>query len=342
MTETASGVLQCFNCDAKFEDTQEFWDHIYNVDCGTNEDTTDFLKENVKPASPPAGPKQQAATIEACVSPTESTRGRDSFSCGLCNATFGSSNDLYTHTQSPIHRERVASAANRYATGNNPKKWPNKWLNTDPQQPLFCEDCQVPLPSLAARDAHIIGKKHQRVIALLALKKAPGRTPGQVTSPIRNDATRSYDYEKVETSHLFCEYCQVTLPDRQAASLHLTCDEHLEAMNKHNNCGVHPTTPNQTGTLQSYLSPLADSNLSELNALLRRLCLTQLLALMHDLDGAVYKGGEPTTCSLREETITGVNERDLLQLFRAICREELQNLLSQSNKSSPCVDGSKR
>ncbi|KAG5448416.1 hypothetical protein CSKR_109977 [Clonorchis sinensis] len=342
MTETASGVLQCFNCDAKFEDTQEFWDHIYNVDCGTNEVTINLPKENIEPASPPAKPKQQAASVKACVSLTESTRGRDSFSCGLCNETFGSSNDLYAHTQSSTHRERVASAANRYVAENNPKKWPNKWLNANPQQPLFCEDCQVPLPSLAAKDAHIIGKKHQRVLALLAMKKSPGWTPGQVTSSIRDDATRSYEYEKVETSHLFCEYCQVTLPDRQAARLHLTCNDHLEAMNKHNNCGVHPTTPNQTGTLQSYLSPLADSNLSELNALLRRLCLTQLLALMHGLDGAVYKVGGPTICSPNEETIAGVNERDLLHLFRAICREELQNLLSQLNKSSSCMDDSKR
>ncbi|OON18123.1 zinc finger, C2H2 type, partial [Opisthorchis viverrini] len=301
MAETASGILQCFNCDAKFEDTQKFWDHIYNVDCGTNEDTTNFPKENLKPASSPARPKEQAASVEVCVSPTESTRGRDSFLCGLCNETFGSNNDLYAHTQSANHRERVASAANRYVTGNNPKKWPNKWLSEDPQQPLFCEDCQVPLPSLAAKDAHIIGKKHQRVIALLAMKKTPGWTPGQVTSSIRNDATRSYGLEKVETSHLFCEYCQVTLPDRQAARLHLTCNDHIEAMSKHNNCGVHPTTPNQTGTIQSSLSPLADSNMSELNALLRRLCLTQLLALMHGLDGAVYKGGGPTTCPPNEE-----------------------------------------
>ncbi|KAA3679604.1 uncharacterized protein DEA37_0011228 [Paragonimus westermani] len=335
MTDSKVEVRQCFSCDARFETDQEFWDHIYNVDCSVQGENQRFPPLSQRLSDSTAEVNNQNDPTQPLKSslPTDTTHA-----CALCDLQFKSVTELYEHSRSVAHREKVTMAATQYGQVTNSR---NASLSA-PNKPSFCEECQVPLPSQAAKELHIAGKKHKKVLASLRNQKSlsPTCLPSTDSHKPLTDLNQTDTNNESQKSCFFCGYCQLNLHNRESVETHMKSPAHILNISKmvdsiqHSTDGVEHRLPKpkETVPIAPTKLPLAlppDTKLDELNSLLRRLCLSQLLLLLHKLDGSSIPL-ETRPSASQDCTVAGVSVQDLLQLFRAVCREELSNLLNPS------------
>ncbi|KAF6774435.1 hypothetical protein AHF37_06022 [Paragonimus kellicotti] len=336
MADSKVEVRQCFSCDARFETDQEFWDHIYNVDCSVQGENQRFPPLSQRSSDSNSVVNNQNGPTE----PLRSSLPADTnHACWLCDLQFKSSTELYEHSKSVAHREKVTTAASHYGQVTSSR---NASFLSTLNKPSFCEECQVPLPSQAARELHIAGKKHQKVIASLKNKNSTSLTSfptADLHKPLA-DVNHTDTNNESEKACFFCGYCQLSLHNRESVAVHMKSPVHILNISKmvdsaqHATDGIEHRLPKlkETVPITPTKLPLtlpSDAKLDELNFLLRRLCLSQLLLLLHKLDGSsIPLETEPSAS--QDCTVAGVNMQDLLQLFRAVCREELSNLLNAS------------
>ncbi|KAF7239010.1 hypothetical protein EG68_10441 [Paragonimus skrjabini miyazakii] len=337
MADSKVEVRQCFSCDARFETDQEFWDHIYNVDCSVQGENQRFPPLSQLSSDSHAEVTNQNGSTQ----PLKSSLSADTnHACWLCDLQFKSSTELYEHSKSVGHREKVTTAAAHYGQVTSSR---NASFLSTPNKPSFCEECQVPLPSQAARELHIAGKKHQKVIASLRNKDSVSPAsfpPADLHKPL-TDVNQTDTNTESEKACFFCGYCQLSLRDRESVAAHMKSPVHILNISKmvdsaqHVVDGIEHRLPNLKKTVPIAPTKLpvalpSDAKLDELNFLLRRLCLSQLLLLLHKLDGSSIPLETGPSAS-HDCTVAGVSMQDLLQLFRAVCREELSSLLNASS-----------
>ncbi|CAL8107822.1 unnamed protein product [Calicophoron daubneyi] len=277
--------LKCFSCEATFKDDKDFWDHVYNADCGGEAVGVTPTRKS----SPPSSAAKQ---------------DNGPHFCGLCGMKFGSILESNDHLKSAEHREKVNKAAISYASASTRPSSQNLANQSAicSRQQLYCNECNVPLPSMAALDAHIIGKKHQKVVARLA------ETSQNSGSSASNDALLLGQLGGDSSKALVAQ--------------------------KTGNAQLSNSNP---FTLHDSNSPFVPSSSTtqydELNQLLRRLCLTQIWSILHQLEA---KGtSEPETKLPANKSFAGVDGDILLQMFRQICVEELHRLLPPKLFTSP-------
>ncbi|CAH8478797.1 unnamed protein product [Heterobilharzia americana] len=161
---------------------------------------------------------------------------------------------------------------------------------------LFCDVCQVQLPSIEAREIHEAGKKHKKLC-----ERQPGVRMHLNTNPASNEVPIS-----INTTH-----SPENVLDNQVESplvMDSSDNSHLVNNNK-----VNVTSQ---PTVRSF-------DKSDIVRLLRQVCLTQILSLMHEMtdDISPQINGESIT------TQSKISEHDLMEMIRSVCREELHAIL---------------
>ncbi|KAA0189641.1 hypothetical protein FBUS_06144 [Fasciolopsis buskii] len=345
------GQKQCFSCEAKFDSDEAFWNHVYNEDCGSGSSGDNAIaSESITQIPPPMCTENRNSQSAKKVAAQESS---DKYDCALCGVHFLTSFEWYNHSKSDEHRSKVTAAAGHYASSSLTKKEKSSTqFKVDVTQPSlrpFCDECHVPLPSLEARDLHVMGKKHQKVINrirkdnLFSAQTALGLSDNSTTSedsvkdtsrnlPPNPEPGASVSITNSSKTPLFCDYCSLELPDILAVKQHLSEEQHKknEILVSNLNAEQHSTVPSLFGNI---IEPNS-KQLGDLVAVLRRLCLVQLTSLMYELEQSGFSDCNdpvslPRTNVGTNEKIVGISTDDLLQLFREVCREELQLLLSR-------------
>lgn len=342
---------QCFNCEAKFDSDGAFWNHVYNEDCGSGSSgdhviSTKSITQTLMPICTENKNSENAKEVAA-------QESNDKYDCALCGVHFLTGLDWYDHSKSDEHRTKVAAAASHYASSSLTKKEKSstqfKVDVTEPSLRPFCDECQVPLPSLEARELHVMGKKHQKVINrirkdnLFSAQIALGLSDNSTTSedsvkdtslnlPPNPPPGASVSVTNSSEIPLFCDYCSLELPDMSTVKQRLSDEQHKkkEILASNLNAEQRTTVTSLFGNFNEYNS----KHLGDLVAVLRRLCLAQLTSLMHELEQSGLSDCSNPVSPPRRNVgtngkIAGIGADDLLQLFREVCREELQLLLSR-------------
>ncbi|CAH8566241.1 unnamed protein product [Dicrocoelium dendriticum] len=327
MTEVQNVLRQCFHCDAKFDKDGDFLDHIYSFDCKS-------VCDKLAPQNSPKGSTGSSIALnsreEAVHEPHIALKMEDQacssdkgLACALCDLQFRSNYELYEHSRSPSHRQKVSSAANRYNAVTNTKRGPPSKSTPafTPMSRLYCEQCQVPLPCAAAMEAHLVGKKHQKTVAKLNEKSnLTDLNNGSIVMP-PTPAAPAVQQPSLTQSSVARPESEPQNPTRS----HTTgkCSESVDVSSIQSNGQlINSEAPNSSHASLSS----SDTDLCELNSLLRRLCYLELLALIHRLNGSPSLPAD-INFSNDESIPTGINSVGLLDLFRAICREELYRIL---------------
>ncbi|THD19148.1 hypothetical protein D915_010079 [Fasciola hepatica] len=349
MTE-ACKAKQCFHCDAKFESDEAFWDHVYNADCGSGP-ADDISATTTLVSTKPQPMGIEDANLKTSQEPLIE-KPSSWFDCALCGVHFLTSYEWYAHSSSEEHKNMVATAAGHYATSSLTKKEkPSTEFKTGAsEQPFrpFCDECQVPLPSQEARMAHVMGKKHQKVInrilkdnlfsaqTALGLSGSSMSSDGSVKDSNENLTPKAEQTEPMSKTHSFkspflCDYCSLELPDVSAVKHHLCGKEHLKMVNSVSDVKVQQSAA-VPSPLMTRFTESDSKQLDDLVAVLRRLCLAQLTSLMYELEQGRSNSNGPIPVPRKKiggnEEIAGIGANDVLELFRAVCREELQLFLS--------------
>ncbi|VDP20567.1 unnamed protein product [Echinostoma caproni] len=343
---------QCFNCQAKFYSDDAFWDHVYNVNCGSDTNvvgSTSTKSKSDEPNKVNGGISEQGDGVKSSTTTDPSTH----FECALCCIQFPSSGEWYAHSKSDEHRNKVAAAAGHYASATSTKKdKPATEFKTDASEApsrAFCDECQVPLPSHEARAIHVMGKKHQKAMnRILKDNLFSGQTALGFSDASTSSSCSMQGMDDILTPTvvlnkpvsvplqseppLNCEFCRVSLSDLQEAQQHVSGQQHQTNVNTVSSLKIKQSS-NISPLLMAHLKISAPTQLDELIGLLRRLCLAQLTSLMYQLEQSISAGKKkPVDAAsvnlLGEENFSGVSTHDLLELFRSVCKEELELMLS--------------
>ncbi|CAH8445754.1 unnamed protein product [Schistosoma turkestanicum] len=264
---------RCYGCRVLFGTDDEFWHHILNVDCSSSISSSSLVKDSSLLCSTEDN------------KPLENKPTNDLEFCALCDKKFLSKAEFLKHSSSPEHQLKFELAA-RVRSDNN--------IDVA-QSHLFCDVCQVSLPSLQAKDAHNVGKKH---------KKMCNRQPNSLN--LQENSSMAHNTEPKSNQ------------------------EDLERLVE--DCGQSSSTSSESAHLAEkntdVIPQLHTDGENDVIYLLRRLCLTQILSLLVGIN-------EDSSSNLKDtfnksQTKHPFKEKDLLELTRAVCREELRAILPQS------------
>lgn len=302
-----------------FDNDKSFWDHMYSVDCSAPEETTTSPLNN---GTSKVTSKENFEQPE--VSPISNTVSNQVLVCGLCSLEFSSISEFQLHFLSLEHKNKISTASRQ-----TPKA-------TDLSRSYYCEICQVPLTSKDALEIHEAGKKHQKT-----LYRIQNVTAGALDGLTLENTSPSHRLDIVPQGGTQIHMSGSRLKEVDGAK-HL--DEKHDAIKSKQSF---KSLPSDKAPCQSDVPRLTSKVLdvqilnsdNELNSLLRRLCLTQLISILMNT-------GSPCSCANAQNarSVTpaqiGPYEQSLLDLMRAICREELHSMIFQECFQSKLLDGS--
>ncbi|CAH8829188.1 unnamed protein product [Trichobilharzia szidati] len=204
---------------------------------------------------------------------------------GLRDENFQAKEDFQMKSTSPEHQCKIDSSPGALGRSTD-----TPVLSTESS--LFCDVCQVPFTSIKNKEEHENGKMHKKQIALKS--KCTGQLNISQSSSVIDDVQ-----EGLSKIHIHW-------PAATQSSMNT-------------NSPVNETVDTEQQPT------LRNSGQEEIIRLLRRLCLTEILILLRDLDGNPHissRNDSPET-----EPTSSINERDLIEMVRTICREELREIL---------------
>ncbi|VDQ09506.1 unnamed protein product [Trichobilharzia regenti] len=160
---------------------------------------------------------------------------------------------------------------------------------------LFCDVCQVPFTSIKNKEEHENGKMHKKQIA--SKSNCSDQLNISQSLSVIDDAQE--DLSKIHTHW----------PSETQNSVNTS------------------STVNETVDTQPQPT-IRNSDEEEITRLLRRLCLTEILILLHNVGGDSHIPSRSD--SSETKAACNISGRDLIETVRTICREELREILSEA------------
>lgn len=270
---------RCFGCRVTFETDDEFWHHILNVDCSSSISSPSLSKDVSLPCSSQNDNRllKSTATDDLCF-------------CGLCDKWFASKPQFLEHFSSVEHEQKSKLTAKVLSNDDVGT------VSENIQSRLFCDICQINLSSVQAKEAHLAGKKHNKMC-------------GRQLSSVNTQRESHVTLEKGPTGNQ--EVLERLVGDYGQSS----------SMSSDNS---HSSDKNTSNVVPQFRTD--DGN--DIIHLLRRLCLTQILSLLLSVNGDSSAHVE-SSCNNAQSKYS-LKEKDLLELTRTVCKEELRAILPQS------------
>ncbi|CAI2724473.1 unnamed protein product [Schistosoma spindalis] len=222
--------------------------------------------------------------------PLKSTPSDDLCFCGLCDKWFVSKPQFLEHFSSAEHEQKSKLATQVRFSDD---------VNTgkeNVQSHLFCDIRQRSLSSAQTKEAHLAGKNHNK---MCNRQSSSVNTQGDSHVTLKEGHTNNQEV----LERLVGDYGQSSSKSFENS---------------------HSSDKNTSHVVPQFCTDDED----DIIRLLRRLCLTQILSLLLSVseDSSAHVEG---SCN-KVQSKYSLKEKDLLELTRTICKEELRAILPHS------------